>query len=651
MTQTFSPYRIALRALRRGLVTVGLLSAAISLLMLTGSIYMLQVYDRVLNSGSVPTLIVLFGIVILLYGFLAFYDGLRMRLLSRLGLQLDSRLAATAFHADLASFRQNDAAWTGSLRQQLEVVRNFLGGPAILALFDLPFTVLFLAVLFLIHPVLGWMTVLGMVLAGVIALINRAVLKGPMEAAREAEEAQSRFAESARLSAPVLSALGMNGAVTAHWQDLHRSMLGRAQAGTEPSEVLTALSRALRMLLQSALLTAGAWLVIEGAMSGGAIIAASILSGRALMPVDQLIGHWRQIAALRIAHDRLSQHLTDAAPQTVELPPISGAIEIEQLTALAPARPGSMLERARILDNIAFTLEAGGGLGIVGASASGKSTLARLIVGAAQPDAGEVRFDGATARQWHPDHLGRQIGYLPQRIDLLPGTLRDNIARFDPAATDEEVIHAAKAALVHEMILRLPDGYATKIGAEVPLSGGQIQRIGLARALYGQPRLLVLDEPNAHLDQAGEAALTRCLKDLRKDGVTVIVLAHRAGALAAIDRLMVMEEGRIVQDGPRDEILTLLGRAPRQRVSAAVLPEGVTIRAGSGPARKLFPVQALAAKTHDPEQQPANMPVRALRKAPTTEPVPGTTRSIPDPIPTAAAPMFRARARERLKDL
>lgn len=644
MTQTFSPYRMALRGLRRGLVTVGLLSAAISVLMLTGSIYMLQVYDRVLNSGSVPTLIALFGIVILLYGFLAFYDGLRMRLLSRLGVQLDERLAALAFHADLSTFRQAQRPQSGSLRQHLDVVRSFLGGPAILAMFDLPFTVLFLAVLFLIHPVLGWMTVFGMVLAGGIALINRAVLKGPMAAAHEAEEAQNRFAESARMSAPVLSALGMAGAVTAHWGMLHQGMVGRQQAGTEPSEVLTALSRALRMLLQSALLTAGAWLVIEGAMSGGAIIAASILSGRALMPVDQLIGHWRQITALRLAHDRLSQNLpaeTDA--HVVALPPLTGAIEIEQLTALAPARPGSMLERARILDNIGFALEAGAGLGIVGASASGKSTLARLIVGAALPDAGEVRFDGATARQWHPDHLGRQIGYLPQRIDLLPGTLRDNIARFDPEAKDSDVIRAAVAAGVHDMILRLPDGYATEIGAEVPLSGGQIQRIGLARALYGHPRILVLDEPNAHLDQAGEAALTRCLKALRKDGVTVIVLAHRAGALAAIDRLMVMEEGKIVQDGPRDEILTLLGRAPRQRVSAAQLPDGVTIRAGTSPVRKLFPVQSVASQIVDPEALPANNP----GKAPLHPPVSGATNGLSDTSPMAALPLFRARVRQK----
>lgn len=593
MAQTSFPYRDTLRAMRRGFVVVGLLSAGISVLMLTGSIYMLQVYDRVLNSGSVPTLIALFAIVVMLYCFLAFYDGLRMRLLSRLGLQLDARLAGLAFQNDLAAFL--NPGQKGSLRKQLETIRSFLAGPAILAVFDLPFTVLFLGVLFLIHPVLGWMTVFGMVLAAGIALINRSVLKGPMAAARDADEAQSRFAESVRHAAPVLSALGMSSAVTARWSGLHHGMLGRQQDGTEPSEILTALSRALRMLLQSALLTAGAWLVIDGAIGSGAIVASSILSGRALQPVDQLIGHWRQIATLREAHDRLMTSLRHSDPaEMMDLPAITGAIEVEHLTALAPARPDSKLERAKILDSVSFRLAPGEGLGIVGASASGKSTLARLIVGAALADAGEVRFDGATARQWNSDRLGRQIGYLPQRIDLLPGTLRDNIARFDPAATDAAVMRAAEAAGVHEMILRLPNGYATSVGHETPLSGGQIQRVGLARALYGDPRLLVLDEPNAHLDQAGEATLARCLKALRETGVTVIVLAHRVGALAAVDRLMVLKDGQIEQDGPRDEILTALGTASKPRLSSAQLPNGVKIRVGDQPERHIMPGQALA---------------------------------------------------------
>lgn len=589
MTQSFSPYRDSLKAMRRGLFIVAVLSAAISVLMLTGSIYMLQVYDRVLNSGSIPTLLALFGIVVLLYSFLAFYDGLRMRLLSRLALQLDARLAPLAFQGDLAGFRH--AGQTGSLRRQLETIRSFLAGPAILAVFDLPFTVLFLGVLFMIHSVLGWMTVFGMVLAAGIAFVNRGVLKAPMAAAREADDLQSRFAETARHAAPVLAALGMASAVTARWSGLHHRMLAHQQTGTEPSEILTALSRALRMLLQSALLTAGAWLVIDGAIGSGAIVASSILSGRALQPVDQLIGHWRQIATLREAHERLLANLRTSDPADfMQLPAITGALEVEQLTALAPARPDSKLERARILDKVSFRLAAGEGLGIVGASASGKSTLARLIVGALVADAGEVRFDGATAQQWHGDRLGRQIGYMPQRIDLLPGSLRDNIARFDPKASDAEVMRATEMAGVHEMILRLPQGYATQVGmAETPLSGGQIQRIGLARALYGAPKLLVLDEPNAHLDQAGEAALSRCLKSLREAGVTVIVLAHRIGALAAVERLMVVKDGRIEQDGPRDEVLSLLGVGQPAKPVAAQLPNGVTIRSGQGVERHLQP--------------------------------------------------------------
>jgi ABC-type protease/lipase transport system fused ATPase/permease subunit len=316
------------------------------------------------------------------------------------------------------------------------------------------------------------------------------------------------------------------------------------------------------MLLQAVLLTAGAWLSIQGSMSAGGIVAASILSGRALAPVDQLIGHWRGLASAMIAHKALSTELMEtdhAAP--LALPPLTGALEVSGLTAFAPST-NPMNEAKPILDAVSFELAPGEGLGIVGASASGKSTLARLIVGALRADKGEIRFDGAPAKAWNEGALNRQIGYLPQRIDLLPGTLRDNIARFDPQASDTDVMAAAEAAGVHDMILRLPDGYATDLSqTELPLSGGQIQRIGLARALYGNPRLLVLDEPNAHLDMAGEAALVRSLRALRASGVTIIVLAHRAGALAAVDRLMVLQNGRIAQDGPRDAVLTVLGAA------------------------------------------------------------------------------------------
>jgi ABC-type protease/lipase transport system fused ATPase/permease subunit len=367
------------------------------------------------------------------------------------------------------------------------------------------------------------------------------------------------------------------------------------------------------MLLQSALLTAGAWLAILGAISAGAIVAASILSGRALGPVDQLIGQWRSVGHARAALARLrgtSQGgLRAAPPPALDLPAPQGALEVRGLVKLGPERPGGA-ERARLLDAVSFALAPGAGLGVVGPSACGKSTLARLIVGAARADAGEIRLDGATRDQWHPDRLGRHIGYLPQQVELLPGTLRDNIARFDPAATDATVIAAARAAGVHEMILRLPEGYGTEVGGgEVPLSGGQMQRVGLARALYGAPRLIVLDEPNAHLDQAGETALTEALRERRAAGATVIVMAHRIGALAAVDRLIVLEDGRVTEDGPRDEVLRArLGTAPPLRVAAVTVTPGPAALPAPAAAPAAAPATApatAAAATTAPAQPPA----------------------------------------------
>ncbi|MFV0491400.1 MAG: type I secretion system permease/ATPase [Pseudorhodobacter sp.] len=568
-----SPYVAALRGIRGGLIKTAGLSAIISVLMLTGSIYMLQIYDRVLTSGSIPTLLALFAIVVGLYGFLAFYDGLRMRLLSRLSLQLDDALAQRCFAADMETRRLPGvlSTFTGDL----EVLRTVMSGPAMLALFDLPFTLVFLAVLFLLHPILGGLTVLGMALAVCLALMNRVALARPMVTSHEIMTMQQRFARGAQNSAGAIAALGMSGAVARHWLGFHQSKLHHQQQGFEPSESLSALSRSLRMLLQSGLLTAAAWLVIEGSITAGAIVAASILSGRALAPVDQLIGQWRNLAQARAAHDRLRALPAETTPRKVNLPALSGLIEVEGLSHWAQPDQHNM---DPMLDDLSFRIDPGEGLGIIGPSACGKSTLARLIVGALSPDAGEIRFNGATATQWDPDLLGRQIGYLPQNVLLLPGTIRDNIARFDPTARDDEVIHAAQAAGVHEMILRLPNGYGTEIGeGDPPLSGGQMQRIGLARALFGNPKILVLDEPNAHLDIAGETALARSLEARRQEGCTVIVLAHRAGAFAAVDRLMLLQDGKIQQDGPRDEVL--LNLTPQHVPKPASIPGGVVIKA------------------------------------------------------------------------
>ncbi len=563
------PLGDALRALRPGLLAAFGLSAAIGLLMLTGSIYMLQVYDRVLGSGSGATLLALFAIVVVLYGFLALYDGLRMRLLSRMALRFERSLAAEAFRSGLASDGDGQAV------HDIAILRAALAGPAMLALFDLPFTVLFLAVLFLLHPLLGWLTLGGMGLAAGIAALNHRALARHLPGATRAEAEARRFAERSRRAAPALVALGMGAAVTTRWLAQLTRAQSAQQAGGEASETLAAASRSLRMLLQSALLTAGAWLAILGSISGGAIVASSILSGRALGPVDQLIGQWRAVGSARAALARLRAGLRPAAVPAVDLPAPQGALELRGLTKLGPERAGGA-ERARLLDSVSFTLAPGAGLGIVGPSACGKSTLARLIVGAAAPDGGEIRLDGATRDQWTADALGRYLGYLPQQVELLPGTIRDNIARFDPAASDAAVIAAAEAAGVHQMILRLPEGYGTEVGGrETPLSGGQMQRVGLARALYGNPRLIVLDEPNAHLDQAGEAALTEALRARRAAGATVIVMAHRPGALAAVDRLIVLEEGRVTRDGPRDEVLQArLASAPLRVVAMSITPGG-----------------------------------------------------------------------------
>ncbi|MGY6696606.1 MAG: type I secretion system permease/ATPase [Roseinatronobacter sp.] len=566
-------YRGALRRLNSGLWIVTGVSAIISILMLTGAIYMLQIYDRVLNSGSVPTLLVLFGLVVVLYCFLAAYDGLRMRLLSRMALGLDAELAAAAFHTDL---RLSERGERPHCTADLEILRSTLAGPSTLALLDLPFTFVFVTVLFAIHPILGWLTVSGMVLAGMLAFLNRMMLAGPISEAEPIEGRQRLLEEAVRATAPSLGALGMRDALCSHWLNAQRERLAVAQRGQEPSATLAAISRAFRMLLQAILLSAAAFLVLQGTITAGAIIAASILSGRAIAPVDQLIGQWQNLMGAHAAHKRLKQMLPAQPLKRLNLPPITGALSLEKVTYIPSA--AATKDPLPILKDISFDLQPGAGLGIVGASASGKSTLAQLIVGALEPASGHIRIDGATLSQWGDDRLGRQIGYLPQRIDLLPGTVRDNICRFDQQATDATVLEAAKAANVHDMILRLPEGYDTVLGgAHMPLSGGQIQRIGLARALYGRPMLLVLDEPNAHLDRAGEMALTAALKARRAAGATVIVLAHRIGALAALDRLILLEEGEIREDGPRDAIISKLGlHAPKRSPFA---PHRISIRA------------------------------------------------------------------------
>lgn len=564
---TAPSYREALARLRWPFVHAGLFSAAISLLMLTGPVYMLQIYDRVISSGSVATLMGLFVIVVVLYLFLGIYEVLRRRLLSRAGYRLDALLGQRA-----AKRRLSPAGDGDDPLRDLATVRNFLSGPAMPALFDLPWIPLFLAAVFLIHPWLGWLTLAG---AGVViaaAWLGQKLTEGRLAEAADHEVEEYRFVEQAQRSGEAARALGMQGALAARWRGLHDRALQAGQVGGERAEALSAFSRAFRLLLQSMLLTLGAYLALHQQITAGMIVATSILAGRALAPIDQVIAQWRTILRARAAHGRLHESFAEAGEGSlpVALPAPEGRLQVNAVTKLVPgAAPGG--QRARILERIAFELAPGDGLGVIGNSAAGKSSLARVLVGAWKPEAGEVRLDGATLDQWSPDVLGRHIGYLPQQVELLAGTVAENIARFDADAEDEAIFTAARMAGIHEMILALPKGYATPVGRPgQPLSGGQVQRIGLARAIYGVPPLVILDEPVASLDAEGVQAFGAAVEILRARGSTVIVTAHGLSALGPLDQVLVLHKGRMAYFGAKEKLFARTAQSvPEARTAAA----------------------------------------------------------------------------------
>ena len=576
-----NPYRQALRALRPGLVATAGISAVISVLMLTGSIYMLQVYDRVLASGSVPTLVGLFVIVVVLYSFLGFYDFLRARMLSRLALQLDSRLGPATFRGWLSG-GQNLGQNLGQSQplRDLDSLRGFLSGPAVAGIFDLPWVPLYLAVLFMVHPWLGWLTIAGSVIVAGLAWLGHRLAHGAMVRSLTDDAIARDFAERSQRNAEMIAAMGMVEQISHQWRRLQDAALAAGQQAGAPGDYIGAASRAFRMLMQSAILTLGAYLVIQGQMSGGMIIASSILTGRALGPVDQVIAQWRSIGKAMESHRRLMAFFaaTPVPVVAMDLPAPTGQISVSHLVKYAPDRKGTGIaaaDRRRLLDDISFDLVPGDAMGVIGASASGKSTLARLLAGAWGVDGGEIRLDGATRDQWDPSVLGRHIGYLPQQVDLLPGSLRDNIARFDPKVSDAAVIAAATMAGVHDMILRLPDGYAAQVGGlgeGANLSGGQVQRIGLARALCGQPALVILDEPNSNLDTAGEACLTAAITALRARGAVVIVMAHRPNVLLATNKLLILDSGHMVKFGLRDDLIAVSTALPAKAAPQSQSP-------------------------------------------------------------------------------
>nr|WP_245524517.1 type I secretion system permease/ATPase [Methylobacterium nonmethylotrophicum] len=578
------PIVAALAQLRHVVLGVAVLSGAVNLLALAGSFYMLEVYDRVIPSRSVPTLVGLSLIVLVLYLGQGFFDLIRSRLLLRAGRAFDEALSRRVFRA-VVTLPLRGRAEADELRpiRDLDQIRGALSGGGPGALFDLPWVPVYLALLFAFHVWIGLTALLGaLALVGLTALAE-ILTRHHARDAREASAARGFVAEASRRNAETVRAMGMEPDLAGLWARVNAASHATQERTAEITGAIHNAAKVLRVVLQSAVLGVGAFLVIRQEATAGIIIAGSILSARALGPIDQAIGYWKTFSAARECWRHLGAALAAAGeePDGVTLPAPREALIVEQ-ASVGP--PGG--QRLTALD-IGLTLKGGQGLGIVGHSASGKSSLARLIVGIWPPARGAVRLDGARLDQWRPQDLGRHVGYLPQEVELFPGTVAANIARFRPGAEAQGIIAAARAARVHDLILSLPDGYQTQIGERgALLSAGQRQRLALARALYGDPFLVVLDEPNANLDQEGEAALTEAIAGVRARGGIVVVIAHRPSALAAVDQVMVMANGRVQALGPRDEVLPTLGRprampaAPTAGFAAGFAP--VTLRAAQG---------------------------------------------------------------------
>jgi PrtD family type I secretion system ABC transporter len=560
--------RLALASCRGAFIGVGLFSGIINLLALTGSLYMLQVYDRVIPSRSLPTLIGLTLLMLILYGANGALDLIRAQIMNRVGSQIDRSLRRRVFASMLAyPLRVRQGSDNLQAVRDLDQIRQFLSGLGPIALFDMPWLPLYLVLVFALHPLLGVVATLGAVALSLLTLVTEIKSRQPARIAATSQSQRHLFGEANRRNAEVICALGMSGRMSALWDGISEAHLGDQQRASDIASTYGTLSKVMRMVLQSIILGLGAYLVIQGEASAGVIIASSITVSRALAPIEIAIAHWKGFLAARQSYARLNQLLAALPPEPARatLPKPCQQLAVNALSVAAPG------QTKPLISDVSFTLERGAGLGIIGPSASGKSSLARALVGAWLPMRGDVRLDGAALGQWPQDLLGRHIGYLPQDIELFDGTIAENIARFEPGAEMEAVLAAARVAGIHELILHLPDGYNTRIGeAGTCLSAGQRQRLGLARALYGDPFLVVLDEPNSNLDRDGDAGLTEAIRLVRARGGIVIVIAHRPSAIAGVDQLLVMNQGRLFAFGPK---ATITGTIAPERETATETTE------------------------------------------------------------------------------
>ena len=546
----------ALGACRRAFLAIALFSGMSNILMLSGALFMLEIYDRVLPSRSVPTLVGLLILVAGLYGAQGLIDLIRSRILVRVGHSLDEAMSLRVYDAIVRLPLKIGAKGDGTQPiRDLDTVRGFLSGSGPVAFFDLPWMPVYLAVCFVFHTYLGLTALVGAIILVTLTVVTEMKTRHPTRSAAQFAVARNLLLEASRRNAEAITAMGMAGRISKRWHDLNRSFVVSSGRASDVGGGLGAFSKVLRMLLQSAILAVGAWLVIDQQSTPGIMIAASILGARALAPVDLAIANWRHFVGARQSWQRLSRLLGHLPPMGDPMPlkPPARTLVVQN-GAVAP--PG---QQRIVCQDVNFTLAAGKALGVIGPTASGKSSLARMLVGVWTPVRGAVRLDGATLDQWSPEALGRHIGYVPQDVELFNGTVAQNIARFEDPPDSDAVIAAAEAAGVHDLIINLPEGYETMIGEQgSALSAGQAQRIALARALYRDPFLVVLDEPNSNLDAEGDEALTRAILSLRARGAITIVVAHRPSAIAGVDYILIMGKGRQQQFGPKEEVLTRL---------------------------------------------------------------------------------------------
>ncbi len=546
-----TPLAMAIRSCAPALTATFIISLFINAAMLVSPLYSMQVYDRVLTSRSVNTLVLLTLIVVaflVLYGILEF---VRSGILVRAGVKFEGLLRRPLFETMMRAEATPRHRQGQQVIRDAETIRDCVASGTVATLCDLPWTPVFVVLCFILHPVLGVVALVGALVLFSLALLTEYATKSSIEATNKLANKASGFAASALRNGEVVRALGMGDTMLERWSGTQSAVIAGHALAYERGAALLAISKFARITVQTALLCAGAWLAIERQISPGVMLAASIIMGRALAPIEQTVGQWKRLVGFRGAYGRLRQlfETFPAVPATTQLPTPEGQLEVKNIVVWPPGsnRPS--------VKAVSLDLEAGQSLAVVGASGSGKSSLARALAGVWPLKDGEIRIDGAATTQWDPNVLGKHIGYLPQDVELFAGTVADNIARLGHVDS-EAVIAAAKAAGAHEMILRLPNGYDTPIGdGGVALSGGTRQRVGLARALYGDPRLIILDEPNSNLDDDGDKALAQAIANMKAAKRTVVVVTHRPQILAHIDHLLVLSFGNAIAYGPRDQVI------------------------------------------------------------------------------------------------